>query len=277
MIKTYSTAPLPFMGQKRRFVAEFREALSTFEKITTVVDLFGGSGLLSHTAKRLRPELKVVYNDYDNYSRRIENVSLTNELICEIRKIVADVPRDKRLPCDVKDLVLDAIKRAEQRGFVDYITLSASILFSGKYAVDYEDMQRQTMYNVVRTSDYVCDGYLDGLEIVSKDYRELFAEYAGRNGVVFLLDPPYLSTQVGSYECYWRLSDYLDVLNVLKGDVSFFYFTSDKSSIVELCEWVSANLGAENPFANTIRKQHSSVLNYHTKYNDIMLYKQASA
>lgn len=277
MSKTYSSAPLPFMGQKRRFAAEFTQALKTFDNITTVVDLFGGSGLLSHLAKRTRPDLRVVYNDFDNYSRRLANVERTNALLNEIRDIVTDVPRDKRLPSETKDKVLWAMKQAENSGFVDYITLSASVLFSGKYATNFEQMQKQTMYNVVRTTGYVCDGYIDGLEVVRKDYRELFAEYAGRKDVVFLLDPPYLSTQAGSYECYWKLADYLDVLNVLKGDVSFFYFTSNKSSILELCEWISANLGAQNPFANALRKQHETHLNYHAKYEDIMLYRKASA
>lgn len=277
MSKTYSSAPLPFMGQKRRFAAEFAQALETFDNITTVVDLFGGSGLLSHIAKRTRPELRVIYNDFDDYSRRLANVERTNCLLAKIRALVADIPSNKRLPPDIKDKVLRAIKRAEESGFVDYKTLSASILFSGKYAVNFEQMEKQTMYNVVRTTGYVCDGYIDGLEVVRKDYRELFAEYAGRKDVVFLLDPPYLSTQATSYECYWKLADYLDVLNVLKGDVSFFYFTSNKSSILELCEWVSANLGAQNPFADAIRKQHETHLNYNSKYEDIMLYRKPSA
>ncbi len=110
MSKTYSSAPLPFMGQKRRFAAEFTQALKTFDNITTVVDLFGGSGLLSHLAKRTRPDLRVVYNDFDNYSRRLANVERTNALLNEIRDIVTDVPRDKRLPTETKDKVLRAMK-----------------------------------------------------------------------------------------------------------------------------------------------------------------------
>ena len=52
-----------------------------------------------------------------------------------------------------------------------------------------------------------------------------------------LVDPPYLSTEVGTYKMLWRLADYLDVLTVLKGH-SFVYFTSNKSSILELCDWM---------------------------------------
>lgn len=68
--KTYTQAPLPFMGQKRRWNQEFKRILKTeFTDCNTFVDLFGGSGLLSHFTKSVRPDAKVVYNDYDNYSR----------------------------------------------------------------------------------------------------------------------------------------------------------------------------------------------------------------
>jgi len=63
MQKQYSQAPLPFMGQKRMFASEFRRILKQFDDATVFVDLFGGSGLLSHIAKREKPYATVVYND----------------------------------------------------------------------------------------------------------------------------------------------------------------------------------------------------------------------
>ena len=48
----YSQAPLPFVGQKRMFASEFRKVLKRFSDRTVFVDLFGGSGLLSHITKR---------------------------------------------------------------------------------------------------------------------------------------------------------------------------------------------------------------------------------
>lgn len=51
--------------------------------------------------------------------------------------------------------------------------------------------------------------------------------------VIFILDPPYLSTDCGTYRSdnYWKLSDYLDVLKCLQG-TRFVYFSSSKSTIV---------------------------------------------
>ncbi|OOR88386.1 hypothetical protein B0183_10975, partial [Glaesserella parasuis] len=52
----FKQAPLPFIGQKRMFLKHFSQILN--DNIDgngegwTIVDVFGGSGLLSHTAKQ---------------------------------------------------------------------------------------------------------------------------------------------------------------------------------------------------------------------------------
>lgn len=272
MNKTYTSAPLPFMGQKRRFLTHFKTALKDFETATVFIDLIGGSGLLSHTAKSTRPDAQVVYNDYDDYHMRLLNVDKTNRMLDNIRSLVEWCPKDKKLPDAVKWAIIDYIKAEEQTGFIDYITLSSSLLFSMKYALNIQELEKSTMYNCVRKANYVVSGYLDGLHIVKYDYKELFNKYKHLDNVVFFVDPPYLSTEVGTYKNYWRLADYLDVLNVLK-DNSYVYFTSDKSSILELCDWLEKNLEANNPFADSIKYEMAVKVNHNAGYNDIMLYK----
>lgn len=63
------SAPLPFVGQKRMFAREYIKVLEHFSDCAIFVDLFGGSGLLSHITKRMRPDAKVIYNDFDNYRK----------------------------------------------------------------------------------------------------------------------------------------------------------------------------------------------------------------
>jgi hypothetical protein len=65
MKKMYLSAPLPFVGQKRMFAKEFIKVLGQFPDSTVFVDLLGGSGLLSHITKCVRPDATVVYNDFD--------------------------------------------------------------------------------------------------------------------------------------------------------------------------------------------------------------------
>ena len=78
------SAPLPFVGQKRMFAKEFIKVLEQFPEDTVFVDLFGGSGLLSHIAKRSKPDATVVYNDFDNYRFRLKNIPQTNKLLADI-------------------------------------------------------------------------------------------------------------------------------------------------------------------------------------------------
>lgn len=54
--KLYISAPLPFVGQKRMFAKPFIEVIKQYPKGTVFVDLFGGSGLLSHITKHYHPE-----------------------------------------------------------------------------------------------------------------------------------------------------------------------------------------------------------------------------
>lgn len=272
-MKNYTSAPLPFMGQKKHFIREFRKALREFDHATVFVDLFGGSGLLSHVTKRERPDARVIYNDFDDYHVRLENIDQTNALLADIRTIVGEYPKKKMLPENLRKNILEVIQSAEQGGFVDYITLSSGLLFSSKYATDYASLQTEGMYNNLRHAPYSCEGYLDGIEVVHADYRELFNQYKDVPGVVFLVDPPYLSTEVGVYKCRWRLSDYLDVLTLLSS-TSYFYFTSNKSSIIELCEWISEAKVNANPFRNAVRKEMGAQLNYNSRYTDIMLYRR---
>lgn len=272
MHKTYTCAPLPFMGQKRRFLTHFKTALKDFETATLFIDLFGGSGLLSHTAKSVRPDAQVVYNDYDDYHMRLLNVDRTNVMLDNIRLLIGDCQKDKKLPNDIKTAIIEYIRKEEQKGFVDYITLSSSLLFSMKYALSLQELEKSTMYNCVRKANYDVSGYLDGLQIVKYDYKELFNKYKHLDNVVFFVDPPYLSTEVGTYKNYWRLSDYLDVLKVLKEN-SYVYFTSDKSSIIELCDWLEMNLEANNPFKGAIQYDMPVKVNYNGGYTDVMLYK----
>lgn len=273
MRKQYLSAPLPFQGQKRMFAKEYIKILQQFPDNTTFVDLFGGSGLLSHIAKCQKPNSTVVYNDFDGYQYRLEHIPQTNELLTRLRGVVS-VPRHKSIQGKEREQVLSLIREHEcLYGYVDYITLSSSLLFSMKYATAYQEFEKETLYNCIKATDYyTCPDYLEGLVITSCDYKEVFEKYKDIPGVVFLVDPPYLSTDVGTYKMYWKLADYLDVLSVLAG-YSFVYFTSNKSSILELCDWIGRNKHIGNPFEKCTKVEFNARMNYNSTYTDMMLYK----
>lgn len=273
MSRLYLSAPLPFVGQKRMFAKHFAEVIRQYPEGTLFVDLFGGSGLLSHITKHFHPSSRVIYNDFDNYRRRIDNIPRTNRLLSLIRPIADSFPRHKPITGEAREEIFRLLEQEEsENGFLDFITLSASLMFSMKYKMSIAEMRKEVLYNNVRKSDYPSyPDYLAGLEIVSCDYRELFERYKNDPGVVFLVDPPYLSTDVGTYRMYWRLADYLDVLSVLSGH-NFIYFTSDKSCIVELCEWMGRNPKLGDPFEHCLHKEFNATMNYNAGYTDIMLF-----
>lgn len=273
-MKTYNQSPLPFQGQKRRFLTKFKAALNSFPNEAVYIDLFGGSGLLSHCTKVVKPNATVIWNDFDNYKKRLDNIQSTNTLLGKLREFLRHYGKKEKLSASDKERVLEILKFHErEHGFLDYITISSNLLFSSKYATCLEEMD-QAFYNKIRLSDYICVGYLEGVERVRMDYKDLYRAHHSSNDVIWLLDPPYLSTDTSSYsnKDYWKLKDYLDILNVLD-DSSYFYFTSNKSQIVELCEWVETRTFSGNPFAGSTTDTTVGTLNYNSSYTDIMIFK----
>ena len=273
MKKEYLSAPLPFVGQKRMFARQYIQVLENYPDNAIYVDLFGGSGLLSHITKRIKPNAMVVYNDFDNYCQRLDNIPRTNFLLADLRELANGLPRHKPISGETREKILQRIaKEKKEYGYVDYITLSSSLMFSMKYKTSLEGMRCETLYNNIRKADYhPCPDYLDGLTITSQDYREVFNRYRDISDVVFLVDPPYLSTDVTTYTMSWGLSDYLDVLTVLQGH-PFVYFTSNKSSILELCEWMGKSRTLGNPFERCHKLEFNAHMNYNSSYTDMMLY-----
>ena len=187
-MKKFVNAPLPFQGQKRRFVKQL-EGMAMRQKDGTVfVDLFGGSGLVSHIIKHARPDCRVVYNDFDHFSERLANVGRTNEMLHALRPIVAEIPHKMRIVEPVRSAVLAEVERWHKSGFVDWITISSNLLFVMNYVGSYEEFAKMTFYNRVRVVDYDVSGYLEGVEIVSMDYRPLFDMFRENEDVVFILD-----------------------------------------------------------------------------------------
>ena len=238
-MKLRSNAPLPFRGQKRQWIKIIGGLLASKGKdIELVVDAFGGSGLLSHNIKQILPNARVIWNDYDDYLSRLNSIDKTNETLARFRQMInaAGVAKLKRIPNDLKLLMLEMLTDED-----DIITIASNVLFSGKSAKTTAELKKHTWYNNVTSSAYNADGYLKGVERVRMDFRELLEQYVGKSNVLFILDPPYLSTDSGGYATSWPLSTYLDIFSSLRNMKRYMYFTSEKSQLVELAEWLKIN------------------------------------
>lgn len=272
-MKNYFQSPLPFQGQKRKFIKHIKEALKAFPDKATYVDLFGGSGLLSHTIKQEKPLARVIWNDYDNFANRLECIPITNEILAQLRPIVEGKAKRERID-DLKPAILEVIQQYSTDS-VDFISLSASLLFSGKYATSLRGLEKENFYNVVIKTPYNSEGYLHGVERRSTDYKELIYEFANTEDVVFILDPPYLSTDVSSYTGgnYWELKDYLQIVKSLNTMPMYVYFSSNKGQLLDLFDFLCNEYNFPSPFQGTERIVVNTSVNFLSTYEDIMIYK----
>lgn len=272
----HTASPLPFMGQKRNFAKKFIAELQNFDDDLIFVDLFGGSGVLSHLTKQEKPNSTVIYNDFDNFQLRLNSVERTSKIIDFCRKVLKDYNKGEKVRLCHKQEILEFIKiKQKEWGYIDYITIGSQLLFSGQYFQNFNDFSKATFYTKIRKSPFVVKDYLNDVEIVCKDYRDLFDEYKNKEKVVFIIDPPYFQTQSIGYKNTWNLQQHLDCINVLDSK-RFFYFTSSKSGIIEFMEWLDKNDLKTNPFNCCKRLSHRQMVNHENGYEDIMFVKPSN-
>lgn len=200
--KQFKQSPLPFSGQKRQFLTHFKQVLNAHipnqGEGWTIVDVFGGSGLLSHTAKCLKPQARVIYNDFDGFSERLTHIDEINQLRQQLYDFLINAPRNKRLSSELKQGVIEKIEAF--KGFRDLKTLSSWLLFSGEQVGSFQALYASDFWNAVRKTDYPsADTYLDGLEITQQSFVELIPRFKDNPKALLILDPPYLCTRQESY------------------------------------------------------------------------------
>jgi len=276
--KVFKQAPLPFIGQKRNFIKSFCEVLNDnihgLGEEWTIVDAFGGSGLLSHHAKQLKPHARVIYNDFDNYAQRLKHIDDTNRLRRQLAEVLKGIPLENKI--DKKThathaLIIETIKNFD--GFIDIDCVGAWLLFSGNQAENLNQIYTEpVLYNRLRKSDYPdAKDYLTGVEVVSKSFDELLSEYVNNEKTLFILDPPYLFSQQKGYHKSkaFGLVSFLKLIKLIRPP--FIIFSNEYSQLLEY-------------FDNEIRHNNKRFLNYkyisitaplnkYGTYRDNMIYK----
>ncbi|RIY34337.1 hypothetical protein CKF54_00930 [Psittacicella hinzii] len=84
----------------------------------------------------------------------------------------------------------------------------------------------------------LCEDYLDGIEVVHCDYKELLtAKEYQHDKVVFLLDPPYIGTNLEGYSEEGETFNYADLLELMlliRPPYLFFYINNRFLQIEDL-------------------------------------------
>lgn len=273
--KIFKQAPLPFIGQKRNFIKAFCEVLNDniqgLGDEWTIVDAFGGSGLLSHQAKRLKPRARVIYNDFDNYAQRLKHIDDTNRLRQQLAEVLKGIPIKNKIDPKTHFLVIETIKNFD--GFIDIDCLVAWLLFSGGQSVNLNQILKRTpLYNKVKTIDYPdTKEYLKGVEVVSKSFDELLPEYINNEKTLLILDPPYLFSEQKGYRKAkdFGLASFLQLMELIRPP--FIMFSNQYSEILDYFDYqVKRN---DERFLNYKYISITAPLNYSSNYRDNMIYK----
>lgn len=277
MPQHFKQAPLPFTGQKRQFLSHFNRILN--ENVAgdgegwTIIDVFGGSGLLSHNAKRLKPNARVIYNDFDGYAERLKHINDTNRLRAMVYAVVANEPKNTRLNASQKAQILNIIHTFD--GYLDTQTIASWLVFSSKQISTLDELNKETLWHCVRKSDYpTADGYLDGIEVVSESFHTLLPKFANKGKVLLVLDPPYLCTNQKSYKqaTYFDLIDFLRLIHLTKPP--YIFFSSTKSEFIRFIDYLVENQLDNYESFVRIKKIVTNVhLNHQTVYEDNLVYK----
>ncbi len=250
----HKKAPLPFIGQKRNFINHFisviNQVVTTDGDSWTIIDAFGGSGLLSHVSKRCKPGATVIYNDFDDYHVRLRHINDTNRLRQKLAVALANSPRQKQLSVTVRASVLDCIAGFD--GYLDWAAIGSWL----------------------RTDYALADGYLNGLTRVKRDFALLLSEHQHNPKALFILDPPYVCTTQGMYanKDYFGMVEFLRLMRLVRPP--FIFFSSTRSEFVDYLNFVvENNLEGSDRLAGYQRISIDAKVNKTAKYEDNLIYK----
>lgn len=239
----YTKPPLPFMGNKRNMLKHIKQVLETMRADGEIdgesifIDVLGGSGLVAHNIKQWYPRNQVLWNDYDNYQKRLDHIAQTESLRAWIYEKVRDGEYQNVLSKHIKQEILAHIHALETQGeYIDYTTLSTYLLFTGNYARDFIELSKRTFYKRISVARLSAQGYLHGVERVSLDFIELLDSYKHIKNKCLILDPPYLQTQVGNYRAHFSLRQFFSLIERVQRP--YLFFGSDRSNIIEAFEYL---------------------------------------
>ena len=274
----YKKAPLPFVGQKSGFISQYAELIDTNipgdGSGWTLVDVFGGSGLLSRVAKDLKPKARVIYNDFINYAERLAHISDTNRLRTLIYNYVSKkYSYGAKLELKDKTQVLNIIDSFS--GYVDTRAAYSWLAFSGS---EFDSWREHPFYHHIPKVDYqLANDYLVGLEVTHEDFKNLIPKFSLDTRAVLILDPPYLYTDCCYYNDtkYFDLVEFLNLMLLIKPP--FLFFSSSKSEFESYASFaISKRLPNHTALQNMQRISRMNILNKHYKYQDNLYFCFAS-
>lgn len=198
----FLSPPLQFAGNKKAWAAELMDEALLLPSGCTVWDCFGGSGVCARAVKNARPDVHVVWNDFDGYSERCAHAAETEQLRRELVRLVGCKNNHgftEPIKGEARQAVIDLCLEHEARyGFFDSVSVSRWLCI-GCVSLPFDPHNpRPSIYFNVRKSPIdvsACFRWFDGLDVVSFDVFALPV----KPGDFIILDPPYVETDCKEY------------------------------------------------------------------------------
>ncbi|MDY4399614.1 DNA adenine methylase [Helicobacter bilis] len=117
----YNKPPLAFMGNKKNMLKHIKQVLQDMQgdgyinDETIFLDVFGGSGLISHNIKQWYPKNRVIWNDYDNYQKRLDGISDTEILRAKIYEVFGINDSKEKFTQAQKQEIQDFLKNTNNK------------------------------------------------------------------------------------------------------------------------------------------------------------------
>lgn len=174
--------PIPFQGNKKLWKNKFINIIKEMGEYDIYVDLFGGSGILSHWVKHIYPSSTVIYNDFDKYEDRCKQIKETNEILTRCREVCKGLKKKQPLGEERTEEIKKIFKEYSNP---DLLTLKTQLHYTKRIDKNFksvDDFFKEKLYNNLNGNDYKETGkYFEGLKIYSKDWHELFEEIIKEN------------------------------------------------------------------------------------------------
>lgn len=250
--------PLMFRGHKRnalKFLYNYFKENELKEDVI-IVDLFGGSGLLSNFFKQLFPKNTVIYNDYDDYKERLNKYDAT---VDAINKVFDYVSKDlKRLEGGYKPKLLphhvEYLKKVarDNTEIIDFNTLYGKFSMKGcifkGLAEEYEKTNSFYLTISKKMEKEDISEYLKGVTVTKADFKELINKYKDKKNVLFIADPPYIGTDNRNYKDTISVLDTIEMIKEIQ-NLNAIFFTSENSGAYEFIHPKKNTLGLKDkPF-----------------------------
>ena len=250
--------PLMFKGYKGKalkFFYNYFKANELKEEVI-IVDLFGGSGLLSNFFKQMFPNNTVIYNDYDNYKERLNKYDAT---VDKINKVFDYVSKDIERPkTGFKPKLLshhvEYLKKVgkDNKDIIDLNTLYGKFSMKGSIfkgsAEEYENTNSFYLGISKQMDKEDISEYLKGVIVTKTDFKELINKYKDKKNVLFIADPPYIGTDNRNYKDTISVLDTIEMIKEIQ-NLNAIFFTSENSGAYEFIHPKKNTLGLKDkPF-----------------------------